>query len=202
MGKGFFISKPLGVVGIIMGVGAVSTIIGLAVVYSQEKAKNLDTTPSTTTTTSTAVPPTTGPGNEQWHKYRLPDTLIPEYYEVTLQPFLTENAQGLYIFTGHSEVTVHCVKDTNLIIIHSNKLNLTKDATTGQLATLRAIDGSTPPAITKSWLEVRTQFLVAQLDGNLKAGQKYALRTVFTGELADDLGGFYRSVYTDDGVDK
>ncbi|KAL2093495.1 hypothetical protein ACEWY4_010807 [Coilia grayii] len=205
MGKGFFISKTVGVVGIVLGVGAVSTIIALSVVYSQEKAKNLEvspTKPPTTTTTSTGAPATTEPSNEQWHKYRLPDTLLPESYEVTLWPRLEKDAtSGLYIFTGGSEVTFRCVKETDLILIHSNKLNFTKGAN-GHLATLTGLDGSSPPAITQSWLEVRTQFLVVKLDGNLKADQRYVLHTQFTGELADDLGGFYRSVYMEDGVEK
>ena len=92
------------------------------------------------------------------------------------------------------------MKETDLILIHSNKLNLTSDG--GYLATLSVLDGSKPPAISESWLEVRTQYLVVKLKENLKAGQSYVLRTVFTGELADDLGGFYRSVYIEDGVEK
>ncbi|XP_012673803.1 alanyl (membrane) aminopeptidase b [Clupea harengus] len=202
MGKGFFISKAIGVVGIVLGAGAVATIIALSVVYSQEKAKNVEVSPTgnPTTTTTTGVPATTPPSNEPWHKYRLPDSLLPVSYEVSLWPRLVKNAEGLYIFTGSSDVTFRCVKETDLILIHSNKLNLTSDG--GYLATLSVLDGSKPPAISESWLEVRTQYLVVKLKENLKAGQSYVLRTVFTGELADDLGGFYRSVYIEDGVEK
>lgn len=183
----------------VLGAGAVATIIGLSVVYSQEKAKNVEVSPTSTTTT-TKAPETTPSLNEPWHKYRLPDTLLPESYEVILWPRLTKNSQGLYIFTGSSEVTIRCVKETDLILIHSNKLNLTKSS--GHLATLTGVEDASPPTIKDSWLEVRTQFLVVRLNGNLKAGHHYVLRTEFTGELADDLGGFYRSVYMEDGVEK
>ncbi|XP_062403701.1 aminopeptidase N-like [Sardina pilchardus] len=199
MAKGFFISKAVGLVGIVLGAGAVATIIGLSVVYSQEKSKNVEVSPTSTTST-TKVPATTPALNEPWHQYRLPDSILPDSYEVELWPRLTKNAEGLYIFTGVSSVTFSCVKETNLILIHSNKLNYTLSG--GFMATLTAVDGSTPPAITETWLEVRTQYLVVKLNGNLKVGQRYVLHTVFTGELADDLGGFYRSVYMEDGVEK
>ncbi|XP_076155196.1 aminopeptidase N-like [Alosa pseudoharengus] len=199
--KGFFISKAVGVVGIILGAGAVATIIVLSVAYSQEKSKNVEVNPTTTTTTTTGVPVTTPALNEPWHQYRLPDSILPDSYEVTLWPRLMKNPAGLYIFTGDSEVTFRCVKETDLILIHSNKLNLTVNGD-GKLATLTAEDGSTPPAITDTWLEVRTQYLVVKLNGNLKVGPRYVLHTGFTGELADDLGGFYRSVYMEDGVEK
>ncbi|XP_076742293.1 aminopeptidase Ey isoform X2 [Maylandia zebra] len=53
------------------------------------------------------------------------------------------------------------------------------------------------PAIKSSWLQGVTQYLVLELDGTLKKGHKYRLYTEFIGELADDLGGFYRSEYMD-----
>uniref|UniRef100_A0A8B9KXG1 Aminopeptidase n=1 Tax=Astyanax mexicanus TaxID=7994 RepID=A0A8B9KXG1_ASTMX len=222
MGKGFYISKTVGVVGIVLGAGAVATIIALSVVYSQEKSKNGDviattttisppgttgtttttsppgTTGTTTATTSTGstAAPTTVPSNEPWDKYRLPDTLLPDSYELTLWPRLEPDSRNIYIFTGSSSVVFRCVKDTDLILIHSNKLNLTADPSLTAL-------GSTPaPTIKDYWMQVTTQYLVIQLNGTLKAGESYSLFTEFEGELADDLGGFYRSEYTESGVRK
>uniref|UniRef100_A0A8B9KX58 Aminopeptidase n=1 Tax=Astyanax mexicanus TaxID=7994 RepID=A0A8B9KX58_ASTMX len=206
MGKGFYISKTVGVVGIVLGAGAVATIIALSVVYSQEKSKNGDviattttiSPPGTTATTSTGstAAPTTVPSNEPWDKYRLPDTLLPDSYELTLWPRLEPDSRNIYIFTGSSSVVFRCVKDTDLILIHSNKLNLTADPSLTAL-------GSTPaPTIKDYWMQVTTQYLVIQLNGTLKAGESYSLFTEFEGELADDLGGFYRSEYTESGVRK
>uniref|UniRef100_UPI001EAEB834 aminopeptidase Ey-like n=1 Tax=Oncorhynchus gorbuscha TaxID=8017 RepID=UPI001EAEB834 len=179
MGKGFFISKTLGIVGVIVGTGVVATIIALSVVYSQEKAKIHE-----------AVNPPTTPSTP-WEHYRLPDSLSPVSYNITLWPRLVVNAStGLFIFTGQSAVVFQCKKDTDLILIHSNKLNLT-------LLSLISRDGATAPTIKKNWLEVPTQFLVIQLNSNLMAGRQYELYTEFIGELADDLGGFYRSEYTE-----
>ncbi|XP_068595878.1 aminopeptidase Ey-like [Brachionichthys hirsutus] len=208
MGKGFYISKSVGVVAVVLGAGALATIIALSVVYSQEKAKNkndmLPTPPTTAaTTTATTVEPsvTPAPSNEPWDKYRLPTNLVPEHYNVTLWPRLTPNkTTGLYIFTGESTVEFNCSQETDLILIHSNKLNYTLQD--GYLAKLISLSGVDAPSIKCSWLHVVTQYLVLQLNGNLTKGQKYLLFTEFTGELADDLGGFYRSEYTEDGKEK
>ncbi|KAL7885285.1 hypothetical protein AOLI_G00055800 [Acnodon oligacanthus] len=198
MAKGFFISKTVAVVGIVVGAAAVATIIALSVLYSQEKAKNNEVKPSegTTTTTTTTAAPTPAPSNEPWDSYRLPDTLLPDTYDVTLWPRLKPDDRGIYIFTGNSSVVFRCVKETDLILIHSNKLNLTA------APTLTAL-GSTPaPTIKTHWMQVTTQYLVIQLNDNLKVGESYELFTDFLGELADDLSGFYRSVYQEDGQEK
>lgn len=100
MGKGFFLSKAVGIVLAILGVGAVATIIALSVVYSQEKSKNNNQVlPTDGGTTSKPTTPT--PSNEPWDKYRLPKSLVPDHYNVTLWPRLKPDATtGLYIFTG------------------------------------------------------------------------------------------------------
>ncbi|XP_073724650.1 alanyl (membrane) aminopeptidase b, tandem duplicate 1 [Misgurnus anguillicaudatus] len=201
MAKGFFISKTIGIVGIVIGAGAVATIIALSVVYSQEKAKNNDVKPTdevTTTKPPTGPAPTTPQSNEPWDQWRLPKTLIPESYKVDLWPRLKEDpTTGLYIFTGTSSVIFKCVEETDLILIHSNKLNMTKDAT------LTSIGGKPVPPIKSTWMQTKTQYMVIHLEDKLTAGESYELHTEFVGELADDLGGFYRSVYIDsNGVEK
>lgn len=62
--------------------------------------------------------------------------------------------------------------------------------------------GRSAPTIKSAWLQPKTQYLVIQLNNKLIHGQNYQLYTEFTGELADDLAGFYRSEYEDDGVRK
>ncbi|XP_063203100.1 aminopeptidase N [Chroicocephalus ridibundus] len=225
MAAGFFISKSVGIVAIVLGLGAVATIIALSVVYAQEKNKghisdpgNAETTTAvaettttavaeTTTTaipktTTTAVPATTAASSttavpdNPWNRWRLPKTLMPESYEVTLQPFLTPDTNNMYIFKGNSSVVFVCKEATNLILIHSNKLNYTMQGSF--LVSLEAVDGSSAPLISKTWLESSTQYLVVQLEGQLQKDQRYRLFSIFTGELADDLAGFYRSEYVDE----
>ncbi|XP_027016691.1 alanyl (membrane) aminopeptidase b, tandem duplicate 1 [Tachysurus fulvidraco] len=232
MGKGFYISKTVGIFGIVLAVGAVATIIALSVVYSEEKSRNKEIevkpTEGTTTTTnqqttnqqttnqqstnqqttnqqttiqqttnqSTTNQSTTPAPIEPWDSFRLPDTLIPEFYDITLWPRLKPNAEGLYIFTGNSSVVFKCVKETDLILIHANKLNLTSEAV------LTTLNGSPAPSITSNRIVSETQYFVFHLSEKLKAGDWYRLHTEFIGELADDLGGFYRSEYEVNNVKK
>ncbi|KAL0155806.1 hypothetical protein M9458_050069, partial [Cirrhinus mrigala] len=171
------------------------TIIALSVVYSQEKSKNNENaviptsagTTTTTTTTTTSVP-TTEPSNEPWDN--------PITYNVTLWPRLQPDLTGLYIFTGMSSVVFRCVEKTNLILIHSNKLNMTKEPT------LTALGSKPAPAIASIVMHTKTQYMAIHLKEELTAGESYELYTEFIGELADDLGGFYRSEYYENGVKK
>uniref|UniRef100_A0A8C6PQZ6 Aminopeptidase n=1 Tax=Nothobranchius furzeri TaxID=105023 RepID=A0A8C6PQZ6_NOTFU len=201
MGSGFYISKTVGIVGILVGVAALSTIIALSVVYSQEKSRNTQVSPTNGGTTATSTTPTPTPSNKPWDQYRLPKSLVPDHYTVTLWPRLEPDSNtGLYIFTGHSVVKFKCVEDTDLILIHSNKLNFTRQENQ-QLAMLTSTSGAAPvPSIRTSWLQTVTQYLVLELDAKLVKDQSYQLYTEFTGELADDLGGFYRSEYTENNV--
>uniref|UniRef100_A0A8C4DRB5 Aminopeptidase n=1 Tax=Dicentrarchus labrax TaxID=13489 RepID=A0A8C4DRB5_DICLA len=133
-------------------------------------------------------------------RFRLPTDLVPDCYNITLWPRLSpEPSSGLYIFTGQSTLIFKCVRETDLILIHSNKLKYTKLNNT-HIARLIASGGGSAPTIKSSWLQSETQYLVIQLNSKLTQGQKYELYTEFTGELADDLAGFYRSEYEEDGV--
>uniref|UniRef100_A0A3P8RY14 Aminopeptidase n=1 Tax=Amphiprion percula TaxID=161767 RepID=A0A3P8RY14_AMPPE len=137
-----------------------------------------------------------------WDSYRLPTDLVPKFYNITLWPRLSRHPDtGLYIFTGHSTVQFECVKETDLILIHSNKLNYTK-LDEAHIVRLTASGGASAPIIKSTWLQPKTQYLVIELNGKLSQGQTYQLYAEFTGELADDLAGFYRSEYEEDGVRK
>uniref|UniRef100_A0A8C2H5V9 Aminopeptidase n=1 Tax=Cyprinus carpio TaxID=7962 RepID=A0A8C2H5V9_CYPCA len=144
--------------------------------------------------------PSTGTPAEPWNEHRLPDTLVPDYYNITLWPRLQPNIHGLFVFTGNSSVVFKCLRETDLILIHANKLNLT--STDGYVAKLFALGISVAPSIQKTWMQETTQYLVIQLKGKLKAGELYELYTEFVGELADDLAGFYRSEYEENGEKK
>ncbi|XP_053128379.1 aminopeptidase N [Hemicordylus capensis] len=241
MAKGFFISRTLGIVAVVLGVAAVATIIALSVVYAQAKHKAdnpvvnpapttpAPTTPAPTTPAPTTPAPTTGPGtlapttgpgtlapstrpgtvpasttshttaqeSMPWTSWRLPKTLLPESYRVTLQPFLKPNSENLYVFQGSSTASFVCVEPTDLIVIHSKKLNYTLQG--GFHASLAGAGGAPAPSITKSWLQSDREYLVLQLSADLQVNQTYELHSNFTGELADDLAGFYRSEYKEDG---
>uniref|UniRef100_A0A671SNZ9 Aminopeptidase n=1 Tax=Sinocyclocheilus anshuiensis TaxID=1608454 RepID=A0A671SNZ9_9TELE len=187
MGKGFYISKTVGIVGIVLAAGALATITALPVVYSQEKSKNNEVK---------STDPTMAPSNEPWDQWRLPQTLSPKIYNITLWPRLQPDPTGLYIFTGLSSVVFRCVEKTNLILIHSNKLNMTKHPT------LIGLGGKPAPTIESIVMHTKTQYMAIHLKEELTAGESYELYTEFLGELSDDLGGFYRSEYYENGIKK
>lgn len=194
---GFYISKAVVAVCSLAAVAAVATIIALSVVYVQEKSKNEVATNPTAPPDPSFTPATTpSTPKEPWQRYRLPDSLAPVSYNVTLWPHMEPNENDMYVFLGKSTVIFECVKETDLILIHSNKLNLTTFEE--HLATLKGLDGATAPALKTTWLEVPTQYLVIQLQSKLAVGSRYELHTEFVGELANDLGGFYRSEYYED----
>ncbi|TRY82592.1 hypothetical protein DNTS_030590 [Danionella cerebrum] len=197
MGKGYYIRKHEAMAAIILAAVALVTIVALSVVYNREKSRN---SAKWTNASPPAVNPTRKASNDPWDKYRLPDTLSPISYNITLWPRLQINSDGMYIFTGSSKVLFTCEKETDLILIHCNKLNLT--LFNGHHANLTERSKPGAPRIRNSWLQVETQYLVIQLEGSLTPGKSYWLHTEFTGELADDLEGFYRSEYMEDGQKK
>ncbi|XP_062245063.1 aminopeptidase N-like [Platichthys flesus] len=137
-----------------------------------------------------------------WDRLRLSSALVPERYIISLWPRLSRDPNsGLFIFTGKSTVEFECVKETQLILIHSNKLNYTVLNNTHTVR-VTATGGGPAPGVQLTWLQLDTQYLVIQLDSELTPGQRYQLYTEFTGELADDLAGFYRSEYEEDGTRK
>ncbi|XP_051918183.1 aminopeptidase Ey-like [Hippocampus zosterae] len=135
-----------------------------------------------------------------WDRYRLPTSLIPLSYNITLWPHLSPDPDsGLYLFTGSSTVAFECATGTDLILIHSYRLNYTL-LQNKHIALLLASGDGFVPSITATWLQPKQQYLVVQLNGVLTQGETYLLYTEFTGELADDLAGLYRSEYEEDGV--
>ena len=171
--------------------------------YAQEKNKNVESSsqaPNSPSTTHSTTVATTLDQSKPWNRYRLPQTLMPESYRVTLRPYLTPNEKGLYIFKGSSTVRFICKVSTNVIIIHSKKLNYT--TTQGHMVVLRGVGGSEAPAIDRTELVELTEYLVVHLTGSLQAGSVYEMDSEFEGELADDLAGFYRSEYMDGDVKK
>lgn len=194
MAKGFYISKALGILGLLLGVAAICTIVALSVVYAQEKNRNAENSATDPLPSTTSSPATTVDQTKPWNQYRLPKSLVPESYRVRLRPYFTPNEHGQYIFQGSSTVRFTCQEATNLIIIHSKKLNYTKQQV------LRGVGGSQAPAIDRTELVERTEYLVVHLQGSLLVGSQYEMDSEFEGELADDLAGFYRSEYTENNV--
>ncbi|XP_069840571.1 aminopeptidase Ey-like [Dendropsophus ebraccatus] len=194
MGKGFYVKKCVAFVFIFFAIAAVATIIALAVVYANEKSNNNKA--QNGDTTSSVVPVTTPPASEDiWNSYRLPGHLIPEHYDIDLRPILTKNTEGLYIFHGESKAYFVCQVPTRYVVIHSKKLSYPKDP-------VLTDENNNVIGSDKHFFAERTNYLILPLKENLQTAKRYILHTEFTGELADDLAGLYRSEYVEDGETK
>lgn len=192
MGNGFHVRKGVALASLVAAVGAIVVIIALSVRLAQEKSRNAGTLPIN-------VKPTFSAPEEPWDHYRLPNTLSPISYNVTLWPRLEPDADGLYQFSGNCTVVFKCTRETDLILIHSKELNLT--LLDGFHARLMGLNGPAP-RLKKTWEEIQTEYLVVQLDGPLQANSSYELFTEFVGKLSPNQKGFFRSVYIEDGEEK
>ncbi|KAG1944880.1 aminopeptidase N [Pimephales promelas] len=193
MAKATGISKAVAV-GI--GVITVSSVCGLVlmvVMFQLEIEGNPPLVPPTPT--KPQVIPTDLPTN-----LRLFDYLIPESYNVVLQPYfygaITNNyTNQSFFFTGNSTVKFKCMKDSKTIFLHVHNLNVTNVEVK-----------SDSNEILKSSYTIHynaSNFLEIQLEGKLSGnGTYYHLFTNFEGELFENLNGLYVNRYTEKSKDE
>ncbi len=120
--------------------------------------------------------------------YRLPRSVIPNHYELTLTPDLVTATFG-----GHVVIDVDVLETVSEVVLNTAELTL-------HAAVLSNEDGLRFEAAIETDEDAeRTNLTFASM---LDRGA-WKLEISFDGTLNDDLRGFYRSVYTDpDGNDK
>ncbi len=120
--------------------------------------------------------------------YRLPRSVIPNHYELTLTPDLVTATFG-----GHVVIDVDVLETVSEVVLNTAELTL-------HTAVLSNEDGLRFEAAIETDEDAeRTNLTFASM---LDRGA-WKLEISFDGTLNDDLRGFYRSVYTDpDGNDK
>lgn len=132
---------------------------------------------------------------------RLPDSLIPESYNVFLQSYLygaiTNNyTEQSYLFTGNSTVRVKCMKNSSRVFLHVHNINVTA-------VEVRKSDSNEKLALKGYQIfENETNFLDIHLEVMMIENGTYDIFTEFEGELLEDLTGFYASRYSEKGPDK
>jgi puromycin-sensitive aminopeptidase len=121
-------------------------------------------------------------------EYRLPRTVIPSHYELTLTPDLDDAS-----FAGLVVADVAVVEPVSEIVLNTAELTLHDVALSNSAGQRLEATVDTDEEAERSTL---------RLDGTAIAGA-WQLEISFDGVLNDDLRGFYRSVYTDrNGVEK
>lgn len=188
MAKGCAISKGLAIGIGVLTVSSVCGVVLMSVMYKIEIEKYPPVSPPPPikpTVIPTGRPPT----------LRLPDNVIPESYNVFIQPYLypaiTNNyTNQSFAFTGNSTVKVNCMRDSKSIFLHAQNLNVTtlevRKSDSNEKLSLRGY---------KMYYD-ESNFLEIQLEDKMLENGTYDIFTKVEGELFDGLDGFYVSQYT------
>jgi len=127
--------------------------------------------------------------SESTSEHRLPRTIVPVRYELTIEPDLVE-----FGFDGSSAAEIDVLEPTNRLVLNAIELEVTKAWVIDPAGNRIEADAIIPDA--------DTERLTIDLGAQLAIGRA-TLHTEFTGILNDKLHGFYRSTFTDtDGNDQ
>ena len=121
--------------------------------------------------------------------YRLPLTVMPVNYKISLKPYLIETDPKAFTFDGECYIEIQANQATSQIQLHMKNLKISlseyyKKDTPTQKTTLPT---ATPDSM--------TDIVVYNLNQPLQANVPYILHYVYTGTMDDDMHGFYRSSY-------
>jgi puromycin-sensitive aminopeptidase len=111
--------------------------------------------------------------------YRLPRTVLPSHYALTLEPDLDAAT-----FSGEVDIVVDVQEATSSVVLNAAELEIQSATVGGAQASSISLDEE----LTRATLE---------FDSELQPG-KTMISLKFTGILNDKLRGFYRSRFTDD----
>lgn len=115
-----------------------------------------------------------------WDRMRLPETVSPLHYYLVIHPNLTT-----LDFTGGVRIQLEVLEDTNIIILHSKELRVSK-------ASLLAPEGLRSVQV----LEYPAFQQLALLPGIvLTKGGQYEVYLEFAANLSESFHGFYKSTY-------
>ncbi|KAB5528472.1 hypothetical protein PHYPO_G00140570 [Pangasianodon hypophthalmus] len=113
-----------------------------------------------------------------WTERRLPTSVRPVDYEISLYPNLTTMT-----FTGSVAITVVVLQETKKIVLHSSDMQIQKVTFQGKEVKILEYE---------PW-----QQIAIKLSEELKKGQKYVLKINYSANFSSSYDGFYNSSYTD-----
>ncbi|XP_071388973.1 endoplasmic reticulum aminopeptidase 1b [Centroberyx affinis] len=115
-----------------------------------------------------------------WDRMRLPKTVSPLHYDLTIHPNLTT-----LDFTGVAHIHLEVHEDTSTVVLHTKEMQISK-------VLLLAPEGARP----LRFLEYPPFHQLALLsDTVLTKGRKYEVQLEFAANLSDSFHGFYKSSY-------
>uniref|UniRef100_A0A8C2Z766 Aminopeptidase n=1 Tax=Cyclopterus lumpus TaxID=8103 RepID=A0A8C2Z766_CYCLU len=183
-------------------------VCSLAVGLGVGLSRSGNTSTSTSTPAPTAVPtqpplPTRGPcapsadSSGDWVNFRLPGYVNPVHYDLHLEPDLVEDT-----YAGTVDVHVKVLKPTRHLWLHIRETFVSAQPR------LRMLSSRAEPrqvAVKGCFEYVPQQYVVVEATEELPAtgpDEVYVLSLDFQGWLNGSVVGFYRVVYTEDGLTK
>lgn len=130
--------------------------------------------------------------------YRLGKDVIPTRYDILLKPyFVNESSNVEFTFDGFVKILIEAEKPgVTSIKLHAHRLNIKSSKVyANNNASVNLILGSVQ-------YENETQLLTLSLSKELVQGLDYFIEFEYTGTMDEDMQGFYRSYYNEDGVKK
>ncbi|XP_077378475.1 endoplasmic reticulum aminopeptidase 1b [Festucalex cinctus] len=115
-----------------------------------------------------------------WHQMRLPQSVIPVHYDLSIHPNLTT-----LTFTGVVRIQLDVLEDTKAIVLHAKQLETfnAKLTTAEGVRSLQVVENSV------------YQQLALLSDEVIPKGQDYEVHMEFSANLSDSYHGFYKSSY-------
>ncbi|XP_043469608.1 aminopeptidase N [Leptopilina heterotoma] len=121
---------------------------------------------------------------------RLPRSVLPDFYELRLTPFIWE---GNFTFNGEVKIVVNVTEKTKNITLHAVDLKIDEKATS--VGEYPQTSNSKLLKIDRQQNDTVRQFFIIHTLEYLKPGNQYIVYFKFKGYLNDFLQGFYRSSY-------
>lgn len=117
---------------------------------------------------------------------RLPRTSVPVHYDIELTTSVHSGERG---FSGIVKIDIEVLENTPTLTLHNSGLTITSAKVFDSLGTeLNDVDQTNEPE--KSFIHLN------KITGVFESGESYRIELAFTGLLATNMNGFYRSQYT------
>ncbi|WAQ96439.1 AMPE-like protein [Mya arenaria] len=139
--------------------------------------------PGSASKTTTVDPHGDGP----WHNLRLPSSVRPVHYELSLFPDFYDDESTFY---GNVSIEIRVTEETRVLMVHVLYLNI---------SSTRVVDAfSRNVAIKRTFEYHPNQFWVIETVTAIPANSSVQLQIAFSGSLKRSIVGFYKSTYMND----
>ncbi|XP_025198945.1 aminopeptidase N-like [Melanaphis sacchari] len=120
-------------------------------------------------------------------EFKLPTNFKPISYRLNV----TTHLENKFMFEGLIDIQITCVEVTDTIVLHSNNLKIDKK----NVVVVNSNENVIPVANVS--LYPRKELLYVKSTEKFKLGNEYVLTIPFSGNITDNLMGYYKSSYVD-----